>query len=253
MKLHIIFAVVLAIVCSSAVISVHAAEPDTLKIFDASEVSGGSLPENWEHVLPAGELVYTNYSVERSIEGRYLRARSAATSSYLELNVEDISGKGEIDVEEYSTLRWQWKADSFPEVEWEERPGEDDFTLRIELVYDFKGSALNPLNHIRKGLVTSLFGWYPPQHIISYVWAVNVPIGEAYKSPREKRTTVIPVESTEYIVNRWMTEEIDIFPHIKEAYTERKLYLKKIRIRADTENTESMTESGLKFISLIKK
>ncbi len=240
-----LFLIVIATLMLS--ITVHAAEPDTLVVFDAAEVEPGTLPDNWEHILPRGDIVYTNYSVERSIDGRFLRARTSGTSSYLELDV------GEIDPEEYSTLRWEWSAESFPEVEWEMRPDEEDFTMRIELVYDFKGSALNFLNIIRKGFLSSLFGWYPPQHIISYVWAVNVPIGEPFQSPNEKNTTVIPVESTAYIVNRWITEEIDIFGHITDVYPERKLYLKKIRIRADTDDTGVMTESGVKFISLIRK
>jgi hypothetical protein len=227
--------------------TVHAAVPDTLVVFNAAEVETGTLPDNWEHILPRGDIVYTNYSVERSIDGRFLRARTSGTSSYLELDV------GEIDPEEYSTLRWQWKADSFPAVEWERNPDEEDFVMRIELVYDFKGSVLNFFNIVRKGFLVSLFRWYPPQRIISYVWAVNVPIGEPFQSSNEKNTTFIPIESTKFIINRWITEEIDIYRHIADAYTERKLYLKKIRIRADTDNTGVMTESGIKFISLIRK
>lgn len=244
MKLHIIFSIFISLLLTA---TAFAAEPDTLSIFDAEDVGVGTLPENCTHILPKGHLVYTDYSVERSIDGNYLRARSVSAGSYLEFDL------GEIDVEEYSILRWQWKADAFPEIEWEKQPANDDFTLRVELVYDFKGTPRNPLNLIRKGLVTALIKWYPPEKIVSYVWAVNVPIGEAYDSPNEKRTVVIPIESSEYIVNRWMTEEIDVRSDIESAYPESKLYLKKIRVRADTDHTGSIAESGLKYISLIRR
>ena len=220
-------------------------EPDTLKIFDVSLTPAGVIPEKWEHILPRRHRLYTNYSVERSIDGRYLRARSNSTGSWLELKLDTV------DVTKYNIMVWQWKVDRFPDVEWEQESSHDDFALRIELVYDFKGDAKNPLNIIRKGLIKSIFQLYPPEIIISYVWSINVPSGKPYPSPNSDRTMVIPVESSEYIKGRWMKEKINIKNDLELLYKDRKLYLKKIRIRADTENSSSITESGLRYIYLI--
>ena len=89
MKIRTAAALFFVAACVFAANTVHAAEPDTLKVFDAAEIEPGTLPENWKHVLPRGDLVYTNYSVERSIEGRYLRVRSAATSQ------REVCGRGD--------------------------------------------------------------------------------------------------------------------------------------------------------------
>lgn len=224
---------------------IYGSEPDTLRIIDINRESLGEPPEEWEHILPKKYRVYTNYSVERSIDGPYLRARSNSTASWLEINLDNI------DVTKYNVMVWQWKVDKFPDVGWEQEASNNDFALRIELVYDFKGSYKNPLNIIRKGLLTSIFKRYPPELIISYVWAVNVPPGKPYVSPNSNRTIVIPVESSEYIKSRWIKERWDIGKDLKDIYKDHDLVLKKIRIRSDTEDSSSITESGLKYIYLI--
>jgi len=223
----------------------YGSEPDTLRIIDINGESLGKPPEKWEHILPKNHRVYTNYAVIRSIDGPYLRARSNSTGSWLEMNLDNI------DVTKFNVMVWQWKVDKFPDVEWEQESSNSDFALRIELVYDFKGGYKNPLNIIRKGLITSIFKRYPPELVISYVWAVNVPSGKPYVSPNSNHTIVIPVESSKYIKSRWIREKWDIEKDLKNLYKDRDLVLKKIRIRSDTDDSSSITESGLKYIYFI--
>ncbi len=223
-----------------------AAEPDTLNVFDASVETAGGLPSAWKSVLPDGQRVYTSYNIEQSGEGAYLRARSSGAFSLLELDA------GQIDIREYPVLEWEWKVDLFPNVTWEQDPKNDDFAFRIELVYDFKGSALNPLNILRKGLITSLFRKYPPQRVIDYVWSVSVPSAKAYQSPSSKRITVIPIESGTRIAGTWLRERINIQQDLALIEPYHTLYLKKIRLIVDTDNSGSTAESGLKYLRLVK-
>ena len=220
-------------------------EPDTLKIIDLTNGPLGAPPEEWEHILPNNHRIYTNYSVERSIDGPFLLARSNSTGSWLELNIENI------DITHYITMEWRWKVDKFPDVGWEQEPSFDDFALRIELVYDFKGSYKNILNILRKGLFTSIFKRYPPELIISYVWSINVPSYKPYASPHSSRTMVIPIESNNIIKNRWIKEKRNIKKDLDLLSEGKKLVLKKIRICSDTDNSSSIAESGLKYIYLI--
>ena len=221
-------------------------EPDTLRIFDASTVPLGELIAPWKHILPKKQKAYTNFSVVRSAEGPYLRAISSNTSSWLEIDVDNI------DIEHYSTMEWMWKVDRFPESEWEMNPAEDDFAIRIELVYDFKGGAKNILNIIRKGLFTSILKKYPPELIVSYVWSLNVPFDKQYVSPENKRMIIIPIESDTALKGRWIREKRRLREnHDTFKGTTNPLFLKKIRIRSDTEDLPSIAESGLKYIYLI--
>ncbi|GAI93536.1 unnamed protein product, partial [marine sediment metagenome] len=176
------------------------ATPDTLKIFNAAEEELGIPPEEWKNTLPQNQLVYTNYSIERSIDGQYLRTISNSSASWLELNME------ENDVSNYKIMAWEWKVDRFPEVGFEKNEEYDDFGLRIELVYDFKGSSKNVLNIIRKGLIRTIFKRYPPELIVSYVWSINVPSNIPYVSPSSNRTMILPIESNDIIKSRWMKE-----------------------------------------------
>ena len=223
------------------------AQPDTLVVFNADRGTPGTLPEGWKHILPEDQYAYTTYNIERSIDGNYLRARSAAASSWLERDV------GQIDIRDWRILTWEWKVDRFPDVQWERNPGFDDFAFRIELVCDFKGTWINPLNIIRKGLITTIFRGYPPQRTLSYVWSVNVPSLVPYDGPSGYHFTVLPVESTSILTGRWLRERIDISQDLAELEPGRTLMLKKIRLRVDTDDTGSMAESGLKYLYLIKE
>ena len=222
-----------------------AADPDTLVVFDAAAETPGTLPAHWNHVLPKGQYVYTAFTLERSIDGNYLRARSTGAGSQLEITMDSI------EPSDYPILAWEWKVDEFPETQWEEEEGQDDFAIRVELVFDFHGTWKNPINILRKGFFTSVFKRYPPEHTISYVWSVNVPSLEPYTSPESRRMTVIPIESSRYIQGRWINERTN-FQDILRTVTPRKdLVLKKIIIRADTDNTGGTAESGIKYMYLV--
>ena len=140
----------------------------------------------------------------------------------------------------------------FPETEWENDKDNDDFAIRIELVYDYKGGKKNILNIIRKGIFRSIFRRYPPELIISYVWSLNVPPEESYQSPNDRRTMIVPIESDVAMQGRWVHETRNILNDLVSFHGEKTpLDLKKIRIRADTESVPTIAESGVQFIYLI--
>ncbi len=103
-------------------------------------------------------------------------------------------------------------------------------------------------------MINTLFRGYPPELVVSYVWSVNVPPDESYRSPRDSRTLVIPLESAFSGTGNCLTEHRDILADLRSQRTIKRdapLYLKKIRIRADTYDSSTSAESGIKSIVLI--
>ena len=216
----------------------HCAEPDTLKVISISEFTGSEIPSGWNHILPKREHAYTNFSIDRDTRGPFLRAMSSGTSSWLEKDL------GEIDVAKHTTMAWMWLVNQFPKTDWEMTKEQDDFAIRVELVYDYKGGKLNIFNIIRKGILTSIFKRYPPELIVSYVWALNVPPDRAYQSPSSKRIMIVPIESDVAMQGRWAREQRDIHKDLVAFMGEKHtLVLKKIRIRSDTESMPTVAES----------
>ena len=215
------------------------AQSHRITIIDIEEMSSGGLSEDWEHVLPGKLKVYTNYSIEQGSEGSFLKMKSGGGGSGIEKELKNI------DISKTPVMEWAWKVDRFPEVEWEEDKSQNDFAIRIELVYDYKGSRFNPLNIIRKGLFTTFLTGNPPVMIISYVWANNVPAERPYVSPSDKRMTVIPVESGRSMQGRWIDERRNIKADFDELINNNHITLKKIRIRCDTDDSSTNAESGI--------
>lgn len=224
-----------------------AVEPDTLLVADISRDTAGETPKEWENVLPPKHRVYTNYMVGYMESGPYIKAVSNSAGSWIE------HGMGDFDISRYQVMEWEWMVSVFPEVEWERNASEDDFSIRVELVFDYRGSASNPLNLIRKGLITSLFRHNPPVLILSYVWSVGVPVDTDYRSPEGDRIRVIPVESGSLTVRHWFRETRNVHTDLTRLLPgEKHLVLKKIRIRCDTDNSGTRAESGIRNIRFIR-
>lgn len=185
--------------------------------------------------------------MKRDSDGPYLNVLSSGTSSRLELDT------GDIDVSEYTTLSWAWKIVELPAVEWEMDKKQDDYVLRIELEYNFKGSWMNPLNILRKGLIKTIFMGYPPVLKIDYVWSNQVPVDTSFTSPNDKLTTIIPIESGSPFHTNWVYETRDIAEDLDDlVLSPNSLRLKRIRIFSDTETMPSVAEGGLKYLRIIK-
>ena len=108
-------------------------------------------------------------------------------------------------------------------------------------------------NIMRKGLVRSIFRHNSPELTISYVWASKVPTDKPYVSPSDKRMIVIPIETGSGIRGVWIDEKRNIYEDLREISQNKRIVLKKIRIRSDTDNTGSNAESGLRKIVISGK
>lgn len=226
----------------------HAAEPDTLFVADISRDTASETPKGWVNVLAKKQRIYANYTVEYLTSGPYIKAASNSAGSWIERDM------GDLDISRYPVMEWEWMVNSFPEVEWERNASQDDFAIRLELVFDYRGSASNPLNFIRKGLITSLFRHNPPVLVLSYVWSVGVPVDAVYRSPEAYPVTVIPIESGLFAVRRWFHETRDVRADLTRILPgEKHLALKKIRIRSDTDNSGTKAESGIRNIYLRRR
>jgi hypothetical protein len=233
----------------SALSSVSPAqEPDTLYCADISRDAVAETPKEWTNVLAKKQRVYANYTVEYLETGPYIRAESNSAGSWIERDMADI------DPAEYPVMQWDWMTEIFPDVSWERNPTEDDFAIRIEIVYGYRGNPWNPLNIMRRGLISSLFRRSTPVLVVSYVWSVGVPVGISYQSPESNPVTVIPVESGTSIIRRWLHESRDINVDLERIMPkELNLGIESIRIRSDSDNSGSRAAAGIKNIRFIHR
>jgi hypothetical protein len=222
-------------------------EPDSLLVTDISRDTVDQAPAGWTQNLSRDQRIFTSYMVEYMEKGPFIRAVSNSAGSWLDKDM------GDLDVRKYPVMEWDWMVSAFPEVEWEKKRDSDDFAMRLELIYDYPGGSRSIWNIIRKGIITSLFRGNPPLLTVSYVWSVGVPVGEEYRSPESSKLVVIPVESETNLVRRWVHQQRNIGDDLKRLATEEKgLVLKKIRIRCDTDDSNSKAESGIRNIVLIR-
>ena len=244
-KTQFLFRVVTLI---SAVFSLYAFSPaiasgqNLITIFDLSGISSDDLPKEWTQILPRKQMAYTNYLVKQDSDGAFLHMNSGGTGSLIERDL------GQIELNDSAVMEWTWKVLQLPDVEWEQDKNQDDFAIRIELVYDLRGSPYNPLNMVRKGLIQTIFKGYPPEIIMSYTWSRRVPAEKPYVNPAEKRMVIFPVESGPSMSGLWIDESRSIMEDLKPFIKTNRLVLKKVRIRCDSDDSLSKAESALRSI-----
>ena len=107
---------------------------------------------------------HTKYAIDAKDGERCLKAESDGSASALVY-------KGEFNVYEFPTVKWRWKVDNVYQKGDPEKKSGDDYPIRIQIVFKYEPEKAGRVQRIEYGLVKKMYGEYPPQSTLSYVWA----------------------------------------------------------------------------------
>jgi hypothetical protein len=121
---------------------------------------------------------------------------------------------------EYPILRWQWRAEIFPEHSDERIKAGGDSVLGVYVV----------------------FGSWPFIKSIKYIWSDTLPVGETFESPFSSKARIIVVRSGRADARKWVTERRDVLADYRRLYGEgcTAPVARGIAILTDADNTRSL-------------
>ena len=201
--------------------------------------------QNWKPLFFPKIKRHTEYSIGRNSDNSYLRAESSASASGLIL-------KKEFNVFEYPKLKWRWKISNvYLKGNAEEKSG-DDYPIRIYVIFKYDPDKASFAQRIRYGLAKTIYGEYPPQSSLIYIWESKAHNKRIITSPFARESKMIILEAGGDNVGKWLQEKVNILEDYKKAFGNMPPSIASLAIMNDSDNTGEKSVSYVDFIEISK-
>ena len=201
----------------------------------SSAMEGAALPDGWKPLTFKKIERHTNYSVVKDSDTVAVKAVSEASASGLTKEIK-------INLKEYPIVQWRWKvANVLKNGDVTKKEG-DDYPARIYITFEYDPSRVSFFKKAQYETARLVYGQYPPIGAINYIWESKAPKGTVVPNPYTDQVKMIVVESGSAGLNKWITEERNIYEDYKKAFGEEPPLISGVAIMTDTDNTgESAT------------
>lgn len=201
--------------------------------------------QNWKPLFFPKIKRHTEYTIEKDGELSCLRAESNASASGLIL-------KKEFNVFEYPKLKWRWKISNiYLKGNAEEKSG-DDYPLRIYVIFKYDPDKASLGQRIRYGLAKTIYGQYPPQSSLTYIWESRAHNKRIITSPYAEEAKMVILEAGAYNAGKWLHEEVNIVEDYRKAFGHMPPAIASLAIMNDSDNTGEKSVSYVDFIEVSK-
>jgi hypothetical protein len=196
---------------------------------------GTEFPENWKPLTFPKIKRHTAYTLIRDGDVVIVKAVSEASSSGL---TRDIT----IDPKAYPIVQWRWKIGNLLKTSDVTRKEGDDYPARLYITFAYDSGRVSVFEKAKYEAARLLYGQYPPLGALNYIWDSKAAKGAVVPNPYTDRAMMIVVESGAADVNRWITEERNVYEDYKSAFGVEPPLISGVAIMSDTDNTgESAT------------
>lgn len=212
----------------------------------SAETEQDGIPNGWKHLLFKKIPSRTLYVVEKEGDNYFVKAKShaAASAIYKEMDV---------DPKVFNTIRWRWRVENIIKKGDETKKAGDDYAARIYVAFKYDYEHASFLEAAKFGAIKLIYGKYPPQAIINYIWANRLPKGGAIDNAFTDTVKMIAVESGDKEIGRWIAEERNLYEDYKMLFHEEPPHIEGIAIMTDTDNTGESAVAYYDDIVLVKK
>ena len=201
--------------------------------------------ENWKPLYFPKIKAHTKYSIETDGSSHYLKAESNASASAL-VNMRDIN------VYKYPKARWRWKVDNVYEKAVPRTKVGDDYPIRFYILFKYDPGRLSFFEKLKYNAAKVIYGEYPPDSTLSYVWASSSNTPHIMPSPYTDRARLIALEKGPLKVGEWVDESVDILEDYRKAFGTEPPSMANIAIMNDSDNTGEKAVSYIARIELYR-
>jgi hypothetical protein len=200
--------------------------------------------DNWEPVYFPKIEQHTQYTIRQTANGPILEARSSASASGLR-------HREEFDVYRYPVVKWRWKVDNVYRKGDVERKSGDDYPMRVYIMFKYDPAGASFGEKLQYGIAKVVYGAYPPQSSLNYIWANKVHAETVYPSPYTDRARLIILRSGDKDTGRWVDEEVNIIEDYTRAFGAAPPATASLAIMNDSDDTGEEAVSFMDFIYVV--
>ena len=199
----------------------------------------------WEPLYFRGIDRHTTYTIQKQEGSNVLVAGSRNSASGL-------VSKRTFNVAEFPILRWRWKVDHlYAQGNYKLKSG-DDYPLRVYVLFAFDPETATIGMKVKYALVKALYGRYPPDSTLNYIWANRAEETEPVFSPFTDRSIMIPLEHGAQKLGQWVEESVNALEDYKRTFGANPPPQAALAIMNDSDNTGESSTSYLQYIEVLK-
>ena len=188
---------------------------------------------------------HSKYTIVREGKESYLKAESNASAS-------GIIYRKEFNVYDYPKISWRWMISNVYKKGDTGGKSGDDYPIRIYVIFRYDPEKASLGQKIRYGLAKIIYGEYPPQSSLTYIWANREYPEKILISPYASEAKMVIMEAGEEHAGKWMTEEADILEDYKMAFGVSPPATASLAIMNDSDNTGESSTSYVDYIEVYK-
>jgi hypothetical protein len=200
---------------------------------------------NWEPLYFPKIKEHSTYTVVSEKGYSFLKTESRSSASA-------IVSRKTFNVFEYPRMRWKWKVDNvYTKGDIREKSG-DDYPIRVYITFQYDPERASVGERLEYGIARALYGKYPPDSTLNYVWTGQEIAERIITSPYTDRAKIIILETGRSKVGDWVEETVNILDDYRAAFGKDPPQTAGIAIMNDSDNTGEMAVSYIEYIEVFK-
>lgn len=199
--------------------------------------------ERWKPLLFPKISRHSTYAADRCDGESCLRLESVNSASALVM-------KESFDVYRYPLLAWSWKVSTvYAKGDSATREG-DDYPVRLYVMFAYDPDTASLGRQIQYGLAKTLYGEYPPDSTISYIWDNRAGDAPFIVNAYTEAARMIPIDAGQELVNTWREHQVDIVRDYTMAFGRKPPARASLAVMIDSDNTGESAMSWIRSIRL---
>ncbi len=157
--------------------------------------------------------------------------------------------KEQFNVYDYPEIAWRWKVSNVYKKGDSSRKDGDDYPVRLYILFQYDSETASFGKMLRYEAAKLLYGSYPPDSSLNYIWA-NKKQGPPYiPNPFTSRAMMFPVDRGSATVGSWSEHRRNIVKDYTIAFGKAPPSLAALAVMSDSDNTG---ESATAYIDYIR-
>ena len=158
--------------------------------------------------------------------------------------------KREWDVAAHPRLRWRWKVENVYAKGDATKKAGDDYPIRLYVIFPYDPSTAGAGKRLKYGAAKALYGEYPPDCGVSYVWESRETPGEFVPSPYTGSVVMFLREKGAARAGQWVEEEADVLADYRKAFGKDPPRAASLAVMNDSDNTGESSVSYVDWIEI---
>jgi len=200
---------------------------------------------NWEPLYFPKIKEHSTYTIVSEKGHSLLKAESRHSASA-------IIYRRTFNVYEYPHMRWRWKVDNvYTKGDIRQKSG-DDYPVRVYVAFQYDPERAGVGARLEYGIARALYGKYPPDSTLNYVWTGQEIAERIITSPYTDRAKIVILEKGRSNIGNWVEETVNILDDYRKAFGKDPPQTAGIAIMNDSDDTGEMAVSYVEYIEVFK-